>query len=102
MIYISMHNCAPCREFTPLLAELYHEMNQLNVLFEVVFISGDKTLEEFEEYFAEMPWPAMPFRDKRIKNVAKTFNVKGVPRLVVLNMKTGEVIKDQAVDIITE
>ena len=43
----------------------------------------------------------MPFQDPRIKNVAKTFKVRGVPRLVVLNAKTGAVIADQAVEIIS-
>ena len=27
MLYVSSHSCAPCREFTPLLTELYQEMN---------------------------------------------------------------------------
>ena len=27
-IYYSMHNCPPCREFTPLLASLYEEFNE--------------------------------------------------------------------------
>jgi nucleoredoxin len=27
-IYYSMHTCPPCREFTPLLAALYEEVNE--------------------------------------------------------------------------
>ena len=45
MIYFSMHDCPPCREFTPLLTELYTEINQSSVQFEVVFVSCDKTVE---------------------------------------------------------
>mmetsp|Transcript_25148 Transcript_25148/g.29522 ORF Transcript_25148/g.29522 Transcript_25148/m.29522 type:complete len:106 (-) Transcript_25148:447-764(-) len=41
MIYFSMHNCPPCREFTPLLVELYSEVNESNKELEVVFFSGD-------------------------------------------------------------
>jgi thiol-disulfide isomerase/thioredoxin len=26
-LYYSMHNCPPCREFTPMLADLYNELN---------------------------------------------------------------------------
>ena len=48
-----------------------------------------------------MPWLAMPFQDPRIKNLAKTFKVRGVPRLVVLNPKSGAVVCEQAVEIIT-
>ena len=42
MLYFSMHNCPPCREFTPLLVELYNEHNESEKLFEVVFFSGDQ------------------------------------------------------------
>ena len=67
----------------------------------MVFVSCDKTVEQFHEYYSEMPWLAMPFQDPRIKNVAKTFKVRGVPRLVVLNAKSGAVICDQAVEIVS-
>lgn len=43
MFYFSMHTCPPCREFTPLLACLYEEMNEDRRLFEVVFFSGDRS-----------------------------------------------------------
>jgi hypothetical protein len=29
--------------------------------FQIVFVSRDKTEEEFGEYFATMPWLAMPY-----------------------------------------
>ena len=41
MFYFSMHNCPPCREFTPLLTELYQEVNESERVMEVVFFSGD-------------------------------------------------------------
>ena len=46
-LYFSMHDCAPCLEFTPLLADLYKEQTP-NKLFEVVFFSGDKTITEYQ------------------------------------------------------
>jgi nucleoredoxin len=55
-----MHDCPPCREFTPILANLYEELNEDENTFEVIFFSGDKTQELFDEYFAEMPWFALP------------------------------------------
>ena len=42
MFYFSMHNCPPCREFTPLLVELYNESNESSKQMEVVFMSGDQ------------------------------------------------------------
>ena len=72
-IYLSMHNCPPCRKFTPLLAEIYNEVNSDEKKMEVIFLSGDKTQEEYDKYYAEMPWLALPKGDERIANIAKHF-----------------------------
>ena len=42
-LYFSMHTCPPCRVFTPLLAEIYREINEQSHQFEVIFFSNDKT-----------------------------------------------------------
>ena len=68
-----MHNCPPCREFTPILAELYNEVNADGKILEIVFGSGDKTQEEFDEYFGEMPWIALPRLDARLKSLCPKF-----------------------------
>ena len=49
-----------------------------------------------------MPWLALPFKDPRMKPAARHFKVRGLPRLVVLNAKTGDVICDDAVNIVTQ
>ena len=49
-----------------------------------------------------MPWLALPFKDGRMKPAAKHFSVRGLPRLVVLNAKTGETVHEDAVAIVTE
>ena len=102
MYYFSMHNCPPCREFTPLLAELYNDHNQDAKVMEVVFLSGDQDQNKYNEYFGEMPWLALPFKDARVKPAAKHFQVRGLPRLIVLNAKTGAPVNDNAVQIVTE
>jgi nucleoredoxin len=79
MLYFSMHTCPPCRKFTPLLSMLYQESNEDECKFEVVFFSGDGTQEMFDHYYEEMPWFAIPWKDARIKVVAKEFKVKGLP-----------------------
>jgi len=79
-----MHNCPPCREFTPIFAELYKELNENEKVIEVVFLSGDKTQEEFDQYYGEQPWLALPRGDARLATLAKKFEVRGVPRLIVV------------------
>ena len=101
MIYLSMHDCPGCLEFTPLLADLYEELNADNKTFEVVFMSGDKLENVFKSYYAEMPWLAIPFKDVRLKTVVKHFKIKGLPRLIVLDAKTHRVINADAVDVVT-
>ena len=83
-IYFSMHHCPPCREFTPLFADVYNEVNTDGKVIEVVFCSGDKEQKIFDEYYAEMPWLALPKGDPRMGALATQFKVTGVPRLIVL------------------
>ena len=98
-IYYSMHNCPPCREFTPLLAALYEEVNEDEKVLEVVFFSGDKSQEEFDEYYGEMPWLALPREKKEIMGAnAKRFKVRGVPRLVMLRASDGKILADQCLE----
>ena len=59
--YFSAHWCPPCRGFTPKLAELYLEAQDQSRSFEIVFVSCDHDEATFDEYRAEMPWPAVPW-----------------------------------------
>lgn len=96
-----MHTCPPCLEFTPIFAALYEEMNEDSHEFEVVFFSGDQTQASFDSYYAEMPWLAMPWKDARLKPVAKEFKVKGLPQLIVLK-PDGELVCSNGVDKVKE
>ena len=68
---------------------------------EVIFLSGDKTQKEYDEYYGEMPWLALPKGDTRLPALAKKYEVKGVPRLVVLK-PDGTVIDSNGVTKITK
>lgn len=95
-IYYSMHDCPPCREFTPILAALYEEVNEDEKVLEIVFFSGDKTQGEFDEYYGEMPWLALPRdQNKIMMQNAKKFKIKGVPRLIMLRTSDGKVLSEQ-------
>ena len=61
-IYFSAHWCPPCRGFTPMLAEWYNEVNKSEKVIEIVFNSCDQNQEQFESYFASMPWVALPYQ----------------------------------------
>ena len=48
-----------------------------------------------------MPWPAMPWKDDRLKVVAKEFKVKGLPQLIALK-RDGTLLSANAVQKITD
>lgn len=60
-VYFSAHWCPPCRQFTPMLAQLYTMLRAAGKKFEVVFVSADKSESDFDAYFGEMPWLALPY-----------------------------------------
>jgi nucleoredoxin len=88
-IYFSAHWCPPCRGFTPKLAQWYKDFKANHPRaddFEIVFASSDKNQEAFDEYFAEMPWTAIPYADRKAKDsLSKEFSVRGIPTFVIVD-----------------
>ncbi len=69
-LYFSAHWCPPCRDFTPHLAEVYKAFKASHARsadWEVVFVSSDSDEAAFKEYFAEMPWLALPYENREAK-----------------------------------
>lgn len=65
IIDFSAHWCPPCRRFTPKLADAYKNVSDdMKKNFDIVFISLDEQQSEFDEYFKEMPWKALPYAGK--------------------------------------
>ena len=93
-IYFSAHWCPPCRQFTPYLASTYLELKKRK-RFEIVFASSDKGPDEFESYLNEMPWLAVPYHERGIKEVlSKVYGVRGIPALVIINGNGDLISKD--------
>ncbi|TVU46616.1 hypothetical protein EJB05_06162 [Eragrostis curvula] len=102
-LYFSASWCPPCRRFTPKLIETYNELASQGKSFEVVFVSGDQDEEAFNSYFAKMPWLAVPFSDSEGREgLNDRFKVSGIPHLVILNAKTGEVYTEDGVEFVSE
>ena len=47
--YFSAHWCPPCRQFTPMLADFYGEVDNV----EIVFVSSDRSPEDMLSYMKE-------------------------------------------------
>ena len=68
-LYFSAHWCPPCRAFTPKLADWYNKLKggEIGEKFEIVFLSSDRDEKSFNEYFGEMPWHAVSYKDREVK-----------------------------------
>jgi nucleoredoxin len=90
-IYFSAHWCPPCRGFTPALAKSYKSSLQSKGM-EIVFVSSDRSEKDFQSYYKEMPWLAVPYSRRDIHQALnKKFKVQGIPSLVILD-RSGQVI----------
>jgi len=86
MLYFSAHWCPPCRGFTPRLAERYKQLKDEGKKVEVVFVSSDRDDSSFKEYYGEMPWLALPYSKRELKEeLSSMFGVNGIPSLVICN-----------------
>ena len=104
-LYFSIHAHRMCREFTPKLVELYKRLKEKGENFEVVLISLDSEEKHFKESFETMPWFALPFKDKSCEKLARYFELRTIPNLVIigqdgktLNPNVAELIEDHGIE----
>lgn len=98
-LYFSAHWCPPCRRFTPELAKWYEGAKKKGM--EIIFLSGDQDQKQFDEYYKEMPWAAVPFENRALKaKLSKKFGVKGIPSFIILDPKSGKIHTKNGRDIV--
>lgn len=94
--YFSASWCPPCRGFTPQLAEFYGKFKD-SKNFEIIWISWDEEQDDYDGYFAKMPWLALPFPDRNgVELLVKEFSVESIPTLIGVNADSGEVVTTTA------
>ncbi|CAI5740894.1 unnamed protein product [Peronospora destructor] len=107
--YFSAHWCPPCRQFTPFLSALYEDMTTKHPEFELVFVSSDRDLTQYNEYFGQMTFLAVPFEERAtIQALSNEFGVTGIPMLVfvdaegkVITLDGRSVVSDSSGDVNT-
>jgi len=100
LLYASAHWCGPCRNFTPKLTQWYQSLSagrDNNSTVEVVFLSADHDENGFQSYYKTMPWLAVYYDDDAREQLMAHIRVSGIPRLAVLDGRTGRIIEDNAV-----
>ena len=86
-LYFSGKWCGPCQQFTPALKEFYTSVKREGKPFEIIFISHDRSVDEFNQYFSTMPWHALPYNQTgraAAQELVEKFEVSGIPTLVFL------------------
>ncbi|TWW77019.1 Nucleoredoxin [Takifugu flavidus] len=64
---------APCKQFNGSLCEFYSRFKKASEhkdKLEIVFISSDQDQKHWQDFLQEMPWPALPFKDRHKKTRA--------------------------------
>lgn len=86
-VYYSASWCGPCRNFTPDLVKWYRRHSSKSGLFELIFVSADRSAAQMEEYMIEdkMPWPALEFASIKMGHPIVGKGGPGIPSLVVFD-----------------
>ncbi|XP_033636656.1 nucleoredoxin-like protein 2 [Asterias rubens] len=92
-LYFSAAWCPPCRQFTPMLREVYEELRTRGAPFEVVFVSSDKTSENLRQYMMDEhgDWLYVPFGDPLISELKSKYSVTAIPQLIIIK-PNGDII----------
>uniref|UniRef100_A0A3B3S0R0 Nucleoredoxin n=1 Tax=Paramormyrops kingsleyae TaxID=1676925 RepID=A0A3B3S0R0_9TELE len=73
-LYFGCSLNGPCRQFNASLCEFYSKFKKSSEhkdKLEIVFISSDQDQKHWQDFLQEMQWPALPFKDRHKKLVAK-------------------------------
>lgn len=88
--------CSACQGFTPTLTTFYSNMKQMygnNYPIEIIYVSLDKSKQEFENYYAKMPWVTIPFEQtKQVLNLFDQYFDGSIPQLMIIDVQTSQFI----------
>lgn len=84
-LYFGAHWCPPSRAFTLQLIEAYNELTTTeDGRFEIILVSTDRDIKEFNINLSNMPWLAIPYEDRTRQDLCRIFNIKGIPAFVII------------------
>jgi len=97
-IYFSGYFCPPCRQQTSAMKAFYAQAQAQGSPFEIVLISADRDKSDFDTYFGQMSWLALPYDSPRRQQIMSQYQVSGVPKLMIFGPK-GNIISDNAAGV---
>jgi thiol-disulfide isomerase/thioredoxin len=88
--------CSACQNFTPTLVNFYSNITQMygnNIPIEIIYVSLDKSKQEFDSYYAKMPWTAIPFeQSKQVLNLFGQNFDGSIPQMMIMDVQTSQFI----------
>ncbi|XP_013772041.1 nucleoredoxin-like protein 2 [Limulus polyphemus] len=95
--------CPWCLGFTSYLDDIYVKLQKQGASFEVILVSSDDREEGMFGYMDQMEieWPAVPFGSDVRQKLAKLYDVKSTPALIIVK-NDGTVITTEGVDEVEE
>ncbi|HXN45646.1 MAG TPA: thioredoxin-like domain-containing protein [Bryobacteraceae bacterium] len=83
--------CPPCQQFSPRLAEFYHDADKANGRFQLVMVNYDQSDADMISYMRQhrMEFPALRRNDAGGWGAATG---EGIPNLIIINTATGRVV----------
>ncbi|KAG5522182.1 hypothetical protein RHGRI_034385 [Rhododendron griersonianum] len=100
-LYFVQSSYKKCVKFTLKLIEVYENLKAKGEKFEVVMIPFDNKEESFIQGFEKMPWLSLPFKDKSCVKLARSFEIKTIPALVIIG-PDGRTLQPDVVEAIEE
>lgn len=97
-IYVGASWASACAPFCAELKRSYEKINERSMLptLECVYVSADKTQEEFDAYMRDSPWLAVPFTELKLrKKVMTIYAAATLPKFILLS-PSGKVLTDDA------
>ena len=97
-LYFSANWCPYCRQFTPQLRAFYETLKANGENFEVVFISADRSMHDFETYFRydHGDWLAVQYGSSMAAGLISYYQFRSWPTLLVIDAKGAVALpKDQ-------
>ncbi|KAL0237160.1 hypothetical protein PCE1_000557 [Barthelona sp. PCE] len=92
-LYFSAHWCPPCRAFSNGVIGPYLK-DEVDG-FKVIFVSRDRSSDAMQGYMQEtLQTYAVPYDSQERNSLPGTYNVRGIPTMIVLNAETGETVSN--------
>jgi hypothetical protein len=99
-LYFGGSLSSACTKFAPQMIEAYNQLKAEGKPIEVIFVSADKDQRAFDEYFAKMPWHAVPYADRDTESLlSEVFDVEAAPRVMFTN-PDGQIAHNNVVSFI--